>query len=112
MDLSALEADLIGDLWQDDHQLFEIIGFVRLHVGDDATLVREVTCDLLATWIRRGWLELVRHDGSAVDDNQARDFSDVLEFVKEARRLDCSFRGGETWIGLTDQARMDVDWLK
>ena len=65
MELTRLEADLLGDLARDDHALFEVFHFVRLHhpdAGDEEVLRRGR--DLVAAWLRRGWLAVLPESGS------------------------------------------------
>lgn len=110
MDLTQLERDLIGDMAQDDHCLFEIFQFVRLHHGDDLATVRAVGRDLLASWVARGWLETVSGPPFE-DDTSPVTITDVLGLVDRAEILDAGFVGADTWLRLTDQAYVDVEWL-
>lgn len=62
--LTPLESDFIGDLAQDDHALYEVFHFVRLHHpdADDREVLRRGR-ELVAAWLQRGWLAVLA-DGS------------------------------------------------
>ena len=60
MELTRLETDLLGDMAQDDHALYEVFHFVRLHHPDaDDTEVLRRGRELVATWLQRGWLAVL-----------------------------------------------------
>ena len=110
MELTTLEQDLLGDMAQDDHCLFEVFQFVRLHHGEQLAVVRLVGRQLLASWIARGWLQTV--DGPVGPTNtRPVAISQVLELVDRAETLDAAFLGAETRLRLTEQAYADVEWL-
>ena len=111
MTLTPLESDLLGDMAQDDHDLFEVFQFVRLHHGHDEAQVRQVGRALLASWIARGWLALAE-DASVHDRSDApSNISAVLKLVDQAETLGADFPGANTRLRLTGQARADVEWL-
>lgn len=62
--LSPLEEDFFSDLAADDHGLWELFAFVRLHhpALDDAQVLATGE-QLLEKWERRGWLTLVSRQG-------------------------------------------------
>ena len=111
MELTPLESDLLGDLAQDDHRLFEVFQFVRHHHGEDETSVRSIGRQLLETWIERGWLSLAPHDSIGRRADSASDIGQLLTFVDGAETLKGDFPGADTGLRLTDQARADVEWL-
>lgn len=111
MVLTPLEVDFLGDLAQDDHALREVFEFVRLHHGDEPTEVRRVGRELLASWYARGWLQVVNKPPDW-PGYQAASIHEVLRLVDEAESLGVEFRGADTWLGLTDQAFRDVEWLQ
>jgi hypothetical protein len=111
MELTPLESDLIGDLAQDDFDLYEVFEFVRLHHGRDEPQVRSIGRALLASWIARGWLGLAQEGGDAQQPGAASQIGDVLTFIDRAGTLGTEFRGAETKVRLTDRARADVKWL-
>ena len=110
MVLSSLEADFLGDMRQDDHTLREVFEFVRLHHGDDPSIVRRVGRDLLATWYARGWLAVVDKPPSW-PGYQATSIEEVLRLVDEAESLGVDFRGADTWLRLTPQGEHDAERL-
>ena len=57
MSLTPLEADFLGDLAQDDYDLWELFQFVRLHYPEDEDRGLARGRDLLATWLGKGWIE-------------------------------------------------------
>ena len=57
MSLSPLEADFLGDLSQDDYDLWELFQFVRLHHPADADRGLARGRKLLAGWLAKGWIE-------------------------------------------------------
>jgi len=57
MSLTPLEADFLGDLAQDDYDLWELFQFVRLHHPEDADGGLARGRELLATWLAKGWIE-------------------------------------------------------
>ncbi len=109
MDLTALERDLLGDVAQDAHGLWEVFAFVRLHHrGLSEPELLQVGRDLLATWIARGWLAL-----GAVEEG-----SPAIERIEELvplvdrlgpRAMD-TFEG-VPWLELGAKAYQDVPWL-
>jgi hypothetical protein len=63
--LSRLEEEVVGDLAQADHALWEVFGFVRFHsLGLNETEVFQTGRDLIASWSDRGWLESVDSSGA------------------------------------------------
>jgi len=111
MELTPLETDFLGDLAQDDHQLFEVFQFVRHHHGHEASRVRAIGRALLASWIARGWLTVVSADHGAVPPSAATDIAHIIELVDRAATLDGEFPGSDTWLRLTEQASADVEWI-
>jgi hypothetical protein len=111
MVLTPLEEDFLGDLAQDHHALREVFEFVRLHHGDEPTAVRRIGCELLASWYARNWLRVVNKPPDW-PGYQAASIAEVLQLVDEAESVSVEFRGAGTWLGLTDQAFRDVEWLQ
>jgi hypothetical protein len=108
MHLSALERDLLGDLAQDSHELWEIYAFVRSshpNLENDA-IVRRGN-ELIASWVSREWLKAFR----------SRSSSDVLsggELLAEIDGLGPQASDpakGKIVLQLTDRASRDVKWL-
>jgi hypothetical protein len=111
MELTPLEADLLGDMAQDDYELFEIFQFVRHHHGHHEARVRSIGRGLLASWIARGWLGLAQSDPGVGPANAVSDIRVVLTLVDRAGTLGAKFPGADTRLRLTEQARADVEWL-
>jgi len=57
MSLTPLESDFLGDLAQDDYDLWELFEFVRLHHPEDADRGLARGRELLAGWLSKGWIE-------------------------------------------------------
>ena len=57
MSLTPLESDFLGDLAQDDYDLWEFFEFVRLHHPEDADRGLARGRELLAGWLSKGWIE-------------------------------------------------------
>ena len=61
MHLSDVEEDLLGELAQDSHQLWEVYTFVRFHnlwMSDDEVVT--YGRKLIANWLNRRWLQAVK----------------------------------------------------
>jgi hypothetical protein len=111
MVLTPLEEDFLGDLAQDDHALREVFAFVRRHHGDESTAVRRIGRELLASWHVRDWLRVVNKPPDW-PGYQAASIAEVLQLIDAAESLGVEFRGADTWLGLTEQAFRDVEWLQ
>ena len=57
MSLTPLELDFLGDLAQDDYDLWELFEFIRLHHPEDADRGLKRGRTLLASWLAKGWIE-------------------------------------------------------
>jgi hypothetical protein len=109
MDLSPLENDLLGDLKGDDHSLYEVFEFVRLHhPGKDREVFR-LGRELIATWIGRGWLALA---GSGAQWAGLRSVNEVLPLLDRLNVDSTRFFVGSPWLTLAPKALTDVDWLR
>jgi hypothetical protein len=107
MDLSPLEDDLLGDLAQDRHGIWEVFEFVRLHYPD----AREPEVgvrghDLITQWLARGWLQAEREDGTPLDVT-------VLEQAigPDLQRHQTGPVPNAPWLALTARAKIDVPWI-
>ncbi len=64
-ELSNVEFDFLGDLCGDDHDLWEIFQFVRLHepeLSERAVAMRGR--DILISWLERGWIQITDSDAA------------------------------------------------
>ena len=109
MHLSKLEKDVLGDLAQDSHELWEIYEFVRYAHPDKQE--DEVISDgrkLLGAWIGRGWLKARRSrtDGNVLSGDE------LLAVVDRLGPQAADPKEGIILLELTDQATKDVDWLQ
>jgi len=111
MDLTALERDLLGDMAEDHHSAREIVGFVRLHHGDDPSTVRRTLRWLLATWYERGWLAVADRPPD-YSGSQAADIPELVMLLDRADLLTPGWEGAETWLRLTDRAHFDQPWRR
>ena len=102
--LSKLESDLLAEFAGDDQCLFEVFAHVRLHTGDDPRAIRTTGRDLLASWISRGWLEVVPAFEGDDDPDAARDISEILPIVDRAKDPAGEYRGASTFLRLTRRA--------
>ena len=110
--LTPLEADILGDMACDSHGVGEIVGFIRSAnpYADDFVVFR-LTRELLDSWIQRGWLDLApepRPQGGL------RGIEELLPLLDQlgprAVSLENYIRLPE--IDLTNQAFHDVEWLR
>jgi hypothetical protein len=110
MKLSPLEEDILGDLDQDDHSLYEFFEFVRLHHPDlDAARVFETGRTLVAEWLERGWLELSTDQTTWGD---AASIEDLLAILDRHGESATRYFKGSPELRLAEAAFSDVDWLK
>jgi len=109
MELTPLEIDLLGDMAQDAHAAREVVGFVRLHHGDDPGTVERITRELLATWHARGWITIA--DGPPEPYTyRAAGIPELLGLLEGADLFTPTWLGADTWLQLTDQAFRDQPW--
>ena len=110
MNLDPLEADFWSDMGADDHGLWELFEFVRLHYphADDGEVLRRGRL-LLSTWLSRGWLELAR---SSAKSGAVDSIDGVLPLIDRLETSSTRFFVGAPWIRLTLKATADVPWLK
>jgi hypothetical protein len=107
--LDALEEDLLGDLGQDDHSLYEFFEFVRLHRPEyDDGAVFKTGRALVADWVSRGWLELSEDRGTWGD---AQTISDLLPILDSRGTEATRYFDNSPWLRLGANAYADVDWL-
>ena len=109
MDLTPLETDLLGDIAQDEHAAWELVGFVRLHHKDEADHGRATAASLLRRWHRRGWLEVAQRP-SDHGGYQAATITELIALLDAADLRTASWRGAETWLRLTAKVHEDVPW--
>ncbi len=110
MHLTPLETDLLGDMAEDDHGLWEVFEFVRLHHPNAADgEVFKIGRDLLATWIDRGWLRLA---GEVPKWGLAQAMTDVLPIVDKHGIEATRHFDGAPWLDLAPRAYADVKWLR
>ena len=111
MELSRLEEDLLGDLARDDHALYEVFWFARLHQKPErADLAHVIPLGrrLLQSWIDRGWLALAPNpDGPARIDRVEQ----LVPLVDDLGALVAEYFAGAPWLRLTPKAAADVPWL-
>jgi hypothetical protein len=109
MNLTPLEADLLGDLAQDDHALYEIFHFVRHHyptAGDDEVLRRGR--ELVGAWVERGWLAVLPE--GAAEPVEATE--ELLAAIDEQGVAGTYYCDAAPRLMLTPTAYRDVDWIR
>lgn len=107
--LTPLEEDLLGDLSQDPHELWEIYPFVRLHRAN-ATMI-DIAIEgnaLLSAWLRRGWLKAFK----SRQDPYPLTTDRLLEIILKPEIIEANTEHGAILLELTDRAYHDVDWLE
>src|SRR5438046_1027610 len=108
MHLSKLEKDVLGDLAQDSHELWEVYSFVRhAHRDQQEDEVIGAGRKLLGMWTDRGWLRAVR---SRTNSNVLSG-DELLAIVDKLGPQAADPKKGTILLELTDQATKDVDWL-
>src|SRR5215469_15398252 len=106
MKLSHLEEDLIGDLAQDDHEFWEVFGFVRRHHPNaDNSEVLRLGRDLIESWNSREWIEVIGDQGVVLSGPA---LAGVLKRMTSAEPS--SPEGGFKLI-LKKKAYAEVPWL-
>ena len=111
VDLSRLESDLLGDLAQDDHALYEVFAFVRLHQKPeraDLAHVLPLGRRLLQSWIDRGWLALAPNPEGPC---RIATLSELVPLVDHLGADATAYFPGAPWLRLTEQAGQDVPWV-
>ena len=110
MDLSSLESDLISDLAQDSHGLWEIFEFVKLHnKGSSEQAALANGRELLASWLSRGWISL--SEKSELRAGLART-EELLPLIDRLGADVLTASGILPWVDLSEKAFRDVAWLQ
>jgi hypothetical protein len=110
MNLSPLENDLLGDLAQDDHSLYEIFEFVRLHhPALEGQGVLAMGRALVSSWVERNWLEFA---GDGAMWRSARAVTDLVPIIDRLGPDVLRYFVGSPWLRLAPQAYADVEWLR
>ena len=108
MHLSKLEKDILVDLAQDSHELWEIYAFVRYaHPDKQEHEVIAAGRELLGVWIDRGWLKAVR---SRTDTNVVSG-DELLATVDKLGPQAADPEKGIILLELSEQPARDVDWF-
>jgi hypothetical protein len=106
MKLSPLETDLLGDLALDNHGLWEVFEFVRLHNSSaPSDAVMQIGLALLDAWVLRGWLAFRTESGTPLDA------AAVMASVHQAPNIAMQPSAGAPWLGLSQSAFETVTWL-
>ena len=109
MELTQLEADLLGDMAQDDHALCEVFHFVRLHhpIADDHEVLRRGR-ELVAMWLQRDWLAVLP-TGSSIP---VKATAALLEIIDQHGIAGTYGYEGAPRLVPGPGAYRDVEWLK
>ena len=109
MQIDPLETDILGDLAQDDHSLYEIFEFVRGRQPDASdSEILATGRQILTNWVQRGWLQLA---GDGAMWGAAKSVADLLPLVDRLGPDVTRFFLGSPWLRLTSKAVSDVPWL-
>lgn len=109
MKLSKLEQDLIEDLAADTHGIWEVFEFARLHNrGATDSEVHAIGCDLLRSWIARGWIEIAKRP---LAPTNITEFDAALARIDELQGDATRYWEGAPSIDLTEKAVTDHPWL-
>jgi hypothetical protein len=111
VELSRLEEDLIGDLAQDDHALYEVFFFVRHHAGDepDERTILPLGRVLLDSWIQRGWLAIAPNPSETARIDQV---AQIIPLVDSLGETATQYFVGAPWLRLGKKAYEDLPWLR
>jgi hypothetical protein len=83
--LTPCEFDFLGDLCQDDHQIWEIFGFVRRHHKSlSEQEVFQLGQKLLLDWFQRGWIRVVDRKPNGYDKINWGDLTKLFEEIGAA----------------------------
>jgi hypothetical protein len=108
MELSQLESDLIGDLAQDWHGLWEVFEFVRAHYpGSSEREVFSRGRELVASWLSRGWLRVAADLKSRTEISKGA----LLQLIDRLGPKAMAASDELPWIDLNEQAFRDVSLL-
>jgi len=110
--LSLLEQDILGDMASDSHGVGELVGFIRSAnpFFNNGEIFRELY-DLLDRWIARGWLQL---RPSLAYPTDLKSIDELLPFLNRVGpdAMDIDSNAVLPEVDLTDQAFVDVEWLR
>jgi hypothetical protein len=110
--LTPLEQDILGDMAGDSHGVGELVGFIRS--SNPYFTNFDIFADLralLERWIARGWLRLCH---SPERRSGLSSIQDLLPFLDRVGpdAMDVESKVTLPEINLTDQAFIDVEWLR
>ena len=110
MELSSLESDLIGDLAQDSHGLWEIFEFIKLHHPESSEqAIFNRGREIIASWLARGWLSLPADPklrGGVTSENE------LLSLINHLGKKVMVASDELPWVDLSEKAFHDVVWLR
>ncbi len=108
MRLSSIEEDILGDLSQDSHELWEWYAFFRLHFPDlSEDEIIKAGRELLGVWIQRDWLKVSK----SRKDPRAIKLDEFLKVVD-----DLGSRAGDPdeatiLLDLSNRPYNEISWL-
>ena len=107
--LSPLEADFLDELGKDDHALYEVFFFARLHHPDASDAeVLEVGRKLLVAWLERDWLKLSK-EGRTLEGG----VSEILSVIDQSGVAITYGTEDAPWISLSSAGESALEqWLK
>jgi hypothetical protein len=109
MNLSAVESDLLGDLAQDTHGIWEVFEFVRLHnsTASEAETF-ETGLALLRGWVERGWLSV---SSTPLYPSSIRTPSEALSWLDRTGPSAIRYVPDAPSIDLSAKAIADNPWV-
>jgi hypothetical protein len=109
MRLSSLEHDLLGDLAEDTHGVWEVFEFVRCHNPNAPdTEVFSLGRELIESWINRGWIVLAANH---LYPTSVSKMSEPLPALDRLGSQATRYFDGAPSIDIAPKAYNDVDWL-
>lgn len=110
MELSGLEKDMLGDLSEDTHGIWEVFEFVRQHHPDlGSEEIFRLGRDLLLAWSERGWIEVSRRP---LFPSPICSMGELLKKMDRMGIAALRYYEGAPSIDLTERARADIGWLR
>ena len=110
MQLSELENDILGDLNEDTHGVWEVFEFARMHYPSYSDQqIFEIGRGLLESWHERQWLRL---SDTPLYQTRTQTLGEMLEQINQLGIKATKYYEGAPSIELTTKTYEDVVWLR
>jgi hypothetical protein len=110
MQLSELENDILGDLNEDTHGVWEVFEFARMHHPSyDDQQIFEIGRGLLQSWNEKQWLRL---SDTPLYPTRTETLGQMLEQINQLGVEATRYYEGAPSIELTTKTYEDVAWLR